>query len=154
MTTIEPVTEVSKPDNFPEGTKVRLTRAVADLSGGRTRRVGFEFVVETYVPADEAEDGQAFYWGSSEHGGNDVTVPADAVELVMTAEAMRNRLLPTITEFTDALRSDLCGMDAETFETDETVVEGDGLVLIAGRTTEGLRFAAYVRVESITHADF
>lgn len=131
---------------------VRLTRAVVDR--GRTRRPGFEFVVEQFIPARQAAEGVAFYWGSSGTGINNVTAPANAVELVMTTEAMRDRLLPTIPEFTGALLSELCRMDADTFETDETHAEGDGLVLVAGRTTEGLRFTVHVRVESITHADF
>lgn len=135
------------------GSKARLLVDEPDLTTGQTRRKGFEFVVEDYVSAEQAEDGMAFYWGSSGGGCNNVAVPACSVEVAMTAEAMAARKLPSKAEFAQEISGDLCGLDGDLVTTDETEVDANQ-VMVYGETHEGLRFAARVVVVEVEHADF
>lgn len=70
-----------------EGELARVVRTTHDLHdvravGRRKYLPGFEFVVEAYVPAEVAKNGQAFYWGRARRGGKDVCVAAVDVEQV------------------------------------------------------------------------
>lgn len=137
------------------GALARLTQDSADLgSRGQTRKQGFTFEVEDYIPAEVSEDGRAFYYGSADGGVNNVTVYADVVEQVMSPEQTRARTVPTIDAIARALGSQMCGVTTDGFVTDETSQEGHGVVLIVGQTTEGLRFAAQVQVLAVAQADF
>ncbi len=88
---------------FAEGSKVRMTQSTHDLLAGT------EFVVSEYYQAEGAE--LAIYYGNVNGGYNNVMVPAEAVELVMTVEQMQARKLPTVDGFTRVIGSALCGLD-------------------------------------------
>lgn len=111
--------------------------------------------IEDYVSAEEADDGIPFYWASTHGTGNqnDVSVNADCVELVKTAEQMQARRIPTVTEIRDFLSSALLD-DGEGFSVTETDRDGENGVEIAGQTDDGLRFAGTIRITSLFEADF
>lgn len=148
-----------------EGAMAVMTRDVQDLgrdfSGNyRTRHKGMQFIVEDYVPAEEAEDGVAFYYGSAEGGINNIAVPADAVEQTMTPAEVRNRKLPSLR----ALGAYLCHLDqGDGFEFDEGDYSGikddpqnpeQAQLELYGTTDEGLRFAMAVQIVALYEADF
>lgn len=132
---------------YPEGTLLRVTGYVE----GFDARVGTQFEVEDYVSAEDAEDGVAFYWGSTNGNLNNVTAAASAVELVKTAEQMRDRSVPTPTAMAHALGLSLLG-DHGLLEADETEVDDD-CVLIYGETPDGLRAEVRVKVVSVYRVD-
>jgi hypothetical protein len=136
---------------FPPGTQVRVTREVQDLSrigisqSHATRAVGFEFEVEDFVSAEDAEDGVAFYWGNADGGFNNVTVPADAVELVRTVEQQNARMLPSREELISFLGSTLLS-DCGFFSINETNRDGEAAMEVFGETAEGLTFGFRLHV--------
>lgn len=131
--------------------------ALAKITGTSSTchsKVGDLVVIEDYVSAAESDDGIAFYWASSHGTGNmnDLTPNAANVELVKTAEQMTARRIPTMEELRTFLGSALLG-DGDTFEVTETDRDGSG-VEIAGKTRDGLRFAATIQITAIYEADF
>lgn len=129
----------------PANTRVRITR-----DSGKAHR-GEVLTVEEYVSAHEAEDGKAFYWGSTDQGVNDRWFAADACELVQTAEDAAARKPPTRDEVAHGL--DLL-RDHEAFDCDETEPDGDGAVMLYGKTPDGLRIAVRLVVERVEQVDF
>lgn len=140
----------------PTLTEGSLARAVRDtqLSDHRRYPEGFTFVVEDYVPASEAGDGVAFYWGSANGGMNNVCMNASDVELVLTAEEMRARTIPTRVDVLDALKSAVCGLDEDDFTTDEAETDSAGCLTFYGETHHGLRFACSLRITALYQCDF
>lgn len=123
---------------LPEGTLVR--------SAGRT----YDWTVEDHVTAEEAEDGIAFYWGSSPNGVNDVLAPEALVtEVIRTAQEMRDRKPPTSEQIVRGL--DLLG-DHDVFDCDETEPDGTALLLY-GKTPDGLRLSVRIEVTSVEVVD-
>lgn len=137
------------------GALAKIIHDVPDAGYCRALRAGELIVIEDYVPADEAEDGTAYYEASTHETGNsyDVTVNVEHVELVKTAAQMGARRIPTVTELRDFLGSELLG-DGEGFQVTETDRNGENGVEIAGRTDDGLRFAATIQITTIYEADF
>lgn len=122
---------------------------------GRTYQPGFWFEVEAYVPAEESDDARAYYTGSSANGSGDVTVYADHVEQTISAEQMAARQVPTFDAVRRHLMACTLGGYGHGFELDEASAgDGEQTIELAGETTEGLRFTAYVTVTLIEHADF
>ena len=86
---------------LPEGTKVRVKRTT---NHPRAAHASTEFLVEDYISATDADDGIAFYIGttadlcSSVDANADANADAneDAIEVVMTAEQMAARALPSM----------------------------------------------------------
>lgn len=136
------------------GALAKITHDSTDEWEGKKYRAGTLIEIEEYIDAEEAEDGQAFYWASSHGTGNmnDITVDAAHVELAKTAEQMAARRIPTMEELRDFLGSALLD-EGDTFEVTETDRDGAG-VEIAGKTHDGLRFAATIQITSIYEADF
>lgn len=117
-----------------EGALARVVNPTNDLSDARITGIrrympGFEFVVEDYVPADVAKDGQAFYWGSAEGGGNNICVLAVDVEQVKSAEEMGVRQLPDAKQLLDFICSAMLG-------------DGDGMT-IEGMTVDGREISGF-----------
>lgn len=136
------------------GALARITRDIRDEENSRDRKKGDLVEIECYVSAEESEDGIAFYWASSNGTGNvnDVCIDADAVEIAKTADQMSARRIPSVEELRAYLGSALLG-DTDTFNVTETDRDGNG-VEIAGKTNDGLRFAATIQITSIYEADF
>ena len=136
------------------GTLAKITHDSTKEWEGKGYKAGRLIEIEEYIDANEAEDGIAFYWASSHGTGNvnDICVASEHVELVKTAEQMTARRIPTMEELRDFLGSELLG-DGDTFEVTETDRDGNG-VEIAGKTRDGLRFAATIQITSIYEADF
>lgn len=130
----------------PEGTLLRVT----GFTEGFDARVGEQFEVEDYVSAEDAEDGVAFYYGSNHGGFNNVVAAAGPVELVMTAEAMRARKVPTCAEVARGLS--LTGYH-EVFDADESEPDGD-VVNVYGATPDGLRVAVTLHVVRVEQVDW
>ena len=129
-----------------------LARVTEDHSLGQGRVFkGATFEVEDYVPAEEAEDGIAFYWGSSHGGMNNLCVRADKVELVKTAEEMDARRIPTADAIIRALD---CMGDYDGFRIDEADAPEGASREISGRTDDGLFFACTITVSNVHQADF
>ena len=150
-------------DRMVEGAKARLVSPSTGEQGTDELPAGFEFEVSDFCPALKRGDrgyGEPdyiqddFYYGDANGGYNNVCVLADLCEQVLSADAMRARVVPTIDQFARAVSSELCGLDTDDFTTDETDYEGNGLTMIAGETREGLRFVAYVQVTTVYQADF
>lgn len=136
------------------GTLAKITHDSTKEWDGKGYKAGRLIEIEEHIDANEAEDGVAFYWASSHGTGNmnDVCVAAEHVALVKTSEQMNARRIPTMEELRDFLGSELLG-DSATFEVTETDHDGNG-VEIAGKTRDGLRFAATIQITSIYEADF
>lgn len=136
------------------GTLAKITHDSIGEWEGKGYKAGRLIEIEEYIDANEAEDGVAFYWASSHGTGNmnDITVDARHVELSKTSEQMNARRIPTMEELRGFLGSELLG-DSATFEVTETDRGGSG-VEIAGKTRDGLRFAATIQITSIYESDF
>lgn len=131
-----------------------IARLTADTEhDSMTRlRAGQTFTVEDYVPAEETEDGKAYYIGSSQHGSGDVIAYPSAVELHMTREQAESRKPPSPTEIVRQLRL-LDWHDG--FETDESNVAGmpPGSIEVYGSADNGLRFRFVVTVSDVQITD-
>jgi len=137
------------------GSLAKITRDIPADDHNHALHLGQLIEIEDYVSAEEADDGIPFYWASTHGTGNmnDVSVNADCVELVKTAAQMNARRIPTVTEIHDFLGSALLS-NGEGFSVTETDRDGENGVEIAGRTEDGLRFAATIRITSLYEADF
>lgn len=139
-------TEIKHP--LPEGTKVRVTRKT---NHPRAAHVGTEFLVDDYISATDADDGVAFYIGTTADLCSSVDANADAIEVVMTAEQMDARALPSMAAVRRYVGS--LAADGDGFEVTESEPAGDNLVELHGRTDDGLRFTVTVEVKSIVQVD-
>jgi len=139
-------TEIKHP--LPEGTKVRVTRTT---DHPRAAHASTEFLVEDYVSATDAEDGVAFYIGSTVNGCSSVDANADAIEIVMTAEQMAARALPSMAAVRRYV-GNLAG-DVDGFEVNGSEPVGDNLVELHGETDDGLPFTVTVEIKSIVQVD-
>lgn len=134
-----------------EGALARLNKAVSIK--GRNWRQGTEFLVQDYVPADEAEDGQAFYWGNQGEGNfNNVWFLAADVEQVKTAKQMNDRTTPTPAQIAQALASALGGTTDIGFIHEADYSSRDGLVEFSATTDDGLEYWFSVRVAAVGRA--
>lgn len=133
------------------GAKARVVEATPDLSSPpRSFAKGYEFVVDDYVSAEESEDGQAFYWGSSVYGVGDVAVAASAVVKIMSASDMARRRPPTLAAIRRAVACDLLIGHAADFTLDETDASGGGDEIdVYGETDDGLRFGFTLTVSNV-----
>lgn len=132
----------------------RLTETARNLTGGRASwPAGMKFLIDDYVPAEESEDGRAFYWGSALGGSGNVAFYADVVALEMTRAQVEDRRPPTPAEIIRALR---LLDDYDTFETDESDTGGmpEGAAEVVGTTSAGLRFAFTVTISDVREVDF
>lgn len=136
------------------GALAKITNDSTKEWEGASYKAGRLIEIEDFVSAEEAEDGIAFYWASSHGTGNmnDICVAAEHLEVVKTAEQMSARRIPTMEELRDFLGSALLG-NGDTFDITETDRDGAG-VEIAGKTRDGLRFAATIQITTIYEADF
>lgn len=134
------------------GSKARTTRK-SSLDGDLAQ--GVEFEIEDYVGPEDADDGIAFYWGSRNDGCNNVVVPADAVELIMSKTAMAARAIPTPEEISSYLASEVLG-SGEGFSINETDRKGmaPGTMLVSGQTNQGLYFGFELRIHQLVETDF
>lgn len=142
---------------LPQGTLVRTTRYLVGPNAldAVDRPVGFEFEIEEFVTAgDPASDeiGVDFYYGNARGGINNVVVPADAVEVVRTAEQQRARKLPTRTQIRELLGLWMLA-DADHLKITETSPDGPVSLEVFGRTDEDLPFGARVVVEQVWRTD-
>ena len=85
-----------------EGALARITETHDGLDN-RTYYKDMTFTVDEFITAEEAEDGVAFYWGSSGYGFGDVAVEASKVEQVMSADEAKAREVPSLAEVTEFL---------------------------------------------------
>jgi hypothetical protein len=124
------------------GARAKLTQAIGH------HPFGMLFEVEEYIePSDslgEDEITEPF---------NNVSVPVRIVEQVMSAEQMRARVIPTLTEIRDALIGSMLTIFEGDFETDEASPEGETDIEVYGQTEEGLGFVFTVRVLSALRTD-
>lgn len=144
-------------EKLPQGTLVRTTRYLVGKNAldGTDRPAGFEFEIEEFVTAgDPAKDEIAvdFYYGNVRGGMNNVVVPADAVEVVRTAEQQQARKLPTRTEIRELLGLWMLA-DADHLKITETNPDGPVTLEVYGRTDEDLPFGARIRVEEVWRTD-
>lgn len=116
---------------------------------------GLEFEVETYVPAEEAEDGIDFYWGNADGGMMSVCVRAEDVEQVKTKAEMEARALPSVGDIAEHLVSEALGGFGAKFDIHEADYgAGDGFINLYGKTREGLPFAVAVKVLDVERTDW
>lgn len=137
---------------IPSGALARTTQAFHE--DGYTYREGMEFEVEERATAEEAEASHGYYMGSNNGGGYNVEVREDHAELVKSAADMRARTIPTPAEVAEHIASEsLGGWDGLTVdEADYSAT--DGSFEIYGKTDDGLRFAAVVKVLAVERTDF
>lgn len=144
-------------ERHPNGTLIKVTEDSSNNPNwpqgrdGMPYSKGREGVIEDYASAEESEDGHPFYW-VNDNGYGTFPVDAEHVEVVKTVEAMEARRIPTMEELRDYLGSELLG-DCDTFDITQTDRDGSG-VEIAGKTSDGLRFAATIQITSIYETDF
>lgn len=133
---------------YPEGSLLRVTVSPDNWDVP----VGTEFVVDEYIPAEKSEGGVPFYWGSRPPSSGDLSVPADCVALVKTAEEMAARKIPTRQQVMDEISLELLS-SFESFDTDESVEDGEASREVYGKTADGLPFAFKITVESVWETD-
>lgn len=147
MTTTTPLTE---------GTLARITETHVGLDN-RNNYKDTTFVVDEFISAEEAEDGVAFYWGSSEYGYGNVAVEATKVAQVMSADEARARKVPSLAEVTRFLAGAAVSYgDGDTFRVDgaEYFDRERGVFSVEGKADNGLRFVAQVQVQFVEEQDF
>lgn len=139
---------------LPRGTLVRTTRDLLgpDAFDHVNRSKGFEFEVEDFVSAKEANRDVAFYWGNQGGGMNNVAVQADAVEVVRTAEEQAARRPPDMPALRRMLGSALLD-DGDGFKITETNYDGDDAMELYGRTSKDLPFGVRVRIVDVWVTD-
>lgn len=163
------MTEMTEMKPLPRGTWVRTTRALSAPEWHESYRKGYEFEVEEFNDPNDPEDGWdtsdegmiqvAFYYGNADGGCNNVEVPADAVEVVMTAAAARSRQVPPADEVAKAVARGL--MDEDDFSVhsvDFGEWNPETFTLSAtfeARTHEGLEFGGEfeVRMRALGKSD-
>jgi hypothetical protein len=140
---------------LPKGTLVRLTRDLIDLNGADLR-AGLEFSVEEFVtagdPAQEEIDID-FYAGSAYGGYSNINVPADAVEVVRTAEQQQSRVLPSRTQLSDFVGKALLDEHLDLYMDETSVDAALHQVEVYGHTSEGLGFGFRVKVLDVWRTD-
>lgn len=142
---------------LPQGTLVRTTRYLVGQNAldAVDRPVGFEFEIEEFVTAgDPANDEISvdFYYGNARGGMNNVVVPADAVEVVRTAEQQRARKLPTRAQVRKFLALHVLS-SCDQFTITESSTDGPVSLEVYGRTDEDLPFGARIVVEQVWRID-
>jgi len=143
-----------------EGARVKMSRELADdesWARGPLTSHGMFTVDSVEIPGKtwEPEPGDidvAFVEGSDERG-NYITVPLDAVEVVMTAGEMARRKLPTAAEIAAEVAGEILGSH-DTFELDEVDYgANDGTFEAYGRTHDGLGLAFQVQISGVWETD-
>lgn len=139
-------------DKFGYGDLIRVTET--HEVDGRMVSKGAELLVEDFVPAGEdPEDDLPFdwYYCTDLDGCGNFEVAADKVELVKTAQQMRNRKLPTPEEIIRELH---CMDDYGVFEIDSADAPDGASREISGRTSEGLSFVCTITVSGVNQVDW
>lgn len=136
----------TKTTPIPNGAMARLTRDITSHSD-REYRKGQQFIVSDYIPAEEAEDGQAFYWGNINDGMNNITAFADDVEQVMTAEQVNGRAVPSVQAILNSLMSCNGGDGFDVHSADGN--SADRTVTFEGRTDDGLPFGFTIKLTDL-----
>lgn len=107
-------------------------------------------IVEDFFEAGDREKDEIdvdFYYLHDAHGCT-VVLPADALELVLTARDVATKGYPSVEQIRDAVSSELVSLDhyGSNFQAYETWKSGEGKVEVACRTETGLHFAFEVTV--------
>jgi hypothetical protein len=150
----QPHEETTVTEPFKQGSLVRTTKLTPNFAKSGSAKLvmtkpGFEFTVEEYISAEEAEDGTAFYWGSAQGGCNNVAAWASDIELVKTADEMAARRIPTVPEVVELISSALIGAEG-VHETDRDGVSG---VEVYARAENGLTYGFRVHVTDLWRTD-
>lgn len=135
-------------ENHPAGTAVRLTESTTDLSSQRELGKGGEFEVEDFVPAEEAEDGKAFYW-LQRSDGTSACVHPEVIELIRTAEQQRARKLPEPKELLSLISNAMISGEGIY----ETNVDGPNTIEVYGRADNGLTYGFRLALTGIWKTD-
>lgn len=144
---------MSKP--LEAGDLAVITKDIPASGGMRAFQAGYKFVVEEYVDAEEAEQSQGYYVGTTHNSDNfsDVEVDEEFVRLETPGSEVPVRRAPTVAE----LRSFLGGAlldDGENITVHQTMPDGEDSIEIFGRTAEGLPFGATLQITSIYKTDY
>lgn len=141
-----------------EGARVQVSRSIPAGGHWLPPRAG-TFTVDEVVRIadipdyDPEEHYPVDYIEGTEDGGSTVIVPLDAVEVVMSASAMRKRKLPTPAEIVSEIAGEVMS-SYDTFEVDEVDYGSkDGTFEAYGRTHDGLGLAFQVRVVAVWETD-
>ena len=141
---------------FETGDLVRTTKETEDFGHGM-RSKGFEFEVEDYYDASDAEEGddfqEPFVEGNYNGGFNNVTIAAADLELVKSAAEMAARELPTPKELGEYIGGALHQGWSDGIRIDESDYRQPGIVEAYGQTGEGLPFGFEVVVTKILYTD-
>jgi hypothetical protein len=133
------------------GALARTTQAF--FEDGYAYGKGVEFEVEEYATAEEADASHGYYMGNQDGGFNNMEVREDHAELVRSAADMNARTIPTPAELAEHIASEsLGGFDIDLDQADYSAK--DGTFEVYGKTADGLRFGATVRVLSVERTDF
>ena len=131
------------------GAQGRTTKEA--VAGGRTWPAGTLFTVTDYVSPEQADDGEAFYWGNATADAlNDVYFLAEIVELIRSAEEMKARVAPGVEKILDAISGSVHG-SYEGFEVSEADTNGNE-VHFTGISDEGLQFVFTIKLTGIGKA--
>lgn len=134
---------------FSIGDEVEVIESITESDN--EIRAGQKMVVEDYVPAEESEDGKAFYWLNHQNGYNNRNRWAleSNLNLVASASEVSKRTVPTIEAIAKSIKIDPWGGD---FSWDSIEPCGEGRVGITGRTSDGLEFVTEVQVLYVERA--
>lgn len=144
-----------------QGAIARPTRIVKDLGTGREYDVTDRFEVEEFLTAGDPEQGEIgvdFYYGNINGGYNNLALPADAVEEVMSADKAAARKPPSAQEIMGEISGELLG-SFDGFRTDEVTRESltredpQSSAIVFGRTEDGLTFAYEISVKRVWKTD-
>lgn len=138
------------------GAMARVVRDTPDLSGynGALFRQDTEFTVEDYIPAEESEDGKAFYYGSTGDNINNVVVAAEDVIEVRSLEEMRARTIPTPAEVLTEIGSNLMGFcDGFSITGSDTDIENNS-VYYEATADNGLDFSFTITLTELERNSF
>jgi len=143
---------------FSDGDIVRMSRPLTDDESWvvlpHRSYPDTKITIEQFFEAGDPEQNEIpvdFYEAVDEHGCS-VVVPADAVELVMTASQAETRRMPDPGTIAKAVQSAITSMYDDGIDIDETIVLGNE-VEAYGRTSDGLTFGFRVTVSKPWRTD-
>ena len=148
-----------EPEPMKAGAIGRTVRSSVDLTTlqatvQRTIREDARFEIESYISAEDSEDGEAFYWVVSlEDGISTYALRATDIEQVMDKAAARARKIPSPVEVMREISSSLLG-SFDTFSVEEITRDSAGAAEVYGRTFDGLPFGYRIQIQGTWKTDF
>lgn len=131
-----------------EGSLIVTTGTSVDLAWWRDREYpeGLHGIVQSYVPAEESQDGHAYYWVSLAGRFHSATVAAEHVRVAKTPSQVARAQLPRLGSITEHVQRSLTRA-GDGFTVTRADLDDDGsTITLHARTEDGLTFGVQMSV--------